>query len=127
MNTADRSLALVDYALRRRFAFFELGPLFESPVFSAFLSSAGTPPQIIASICARLGALNQAIAEDQNLGAGFMVGHSYFCGDRGAVTEQLCLQAMNHEIIPLLKEYWFDDPDRIKSWKDTLLAPFGVG
>jgi hypothetical protein len=126
MNTADRSLALVDYALRRRFAFFELEPLFGSPVFSDFLSTAGTSPQLIACICARLGALNQAITEDQNLGAGFMVGHSYFCGDRGAVTKQLCLQAIKHEIIPLLKEYWFDEPDRIKAWTDTLLAPFGV-
>jgi hypothetical protein len=120
MNTADRSLALVDYALRRRFAFVELGPLFGSPEFINFLLTRGTPRSFVLAMCSRLQALNQAITEDQNLGPGFMVGHSYFCGDSPGVTEKSYLETVRHELIPLLKEYWFDDPGLIKSWAEKL-------
>lgn len=122
MNTADRSLALVDYALRRRFAFKELAPLFGSTEFSEFLVDRGTTPTCVSAICSRLQALNQVIREDQNLGSGFMVGHSYFCTNDSAVTEAAYQNVVRHEIIPLLKEYWFDDPELVKSWTDKLEA-----
>ncbi len=124
MNTADRSLALVDYALRRRFAFVELEPLFGTPEFSRFLADAGSDQTLVAAVSARLQSLNQVIAEDQNLGPGFTIGHSYFCGNGSALTEDACLSAVRHEIVPLLKEYWFDDPERVKEWTEKLLAKF---
>jgi 5-methylcytosine-specific restriction protein B len=125
MNTADRSLALVDYALRRRFAFVELKPLFGSSVFSKFLIDEGSSPALAAAISTRLQALNQAITDDPNLGPGFMVGHSYFCGNGLALIEKVYMDAIRHEILPLLKEYWFDDPERVAQWKDKLEAEFG--
>ena len=124
MNTADRSLALVDYALRRRFAFEELKPLFGSSAFADFLMTGGAAPDLVAAVSARLQALNQAIADDQNLGPGFMIGHSYFCGNGCPLKEKEYLSAIRHEIIPLLKEYWFDDPERTKQWAEKLGAKF---
>jgi 5-methylcytosine-specific restriction enzyme B len=115
---------LVDYALRRRFAFVELTPLFGSSVFSAFLIDKGSPAALATAISTRLQGLNQAIAEDQNLGPGFMVGHSYFCGSGLTLTEKAYMDAIRHEIMPLLKEYWFDGPDRVAHWKDKLEAEF---
>jgi 5-methylcytosine-specific restriction protein B len=124
MNTADRSLALVDYALRRRFAFEELQPLFGTSVFSKFLADAGSDHKFVAAVSARLQSLNQVIAEDQNLGPGFRIGHSYFCGNGSALTEEAYFSAVRHEIVPLLKEYWFDDPERVTEWTEKLLAKF---
>ena len=124
MNTADRSLALVDYALRRRFAFVELQALFGTSVFSKFLADAKSDHKFVAAVSERLQSLNQVIAEDQNLGPGFRIGHSYFCGNGSALTEEAYFSAVRHEIVPLLKEYWFDDPERVKDWAEKLLAKF---
>ena len=124
MNTADRSLALVDYALRRRFAFVELEPLFESQVFLDFLIGNGTDSILATAIAARMRALNDAIAEDPNLGPGFMIGHSYFCGSSAGLNEKGYVDTIRHEVLPLLKEYWFDDQDRIKYWANRLGAKF---
>jgi 5-methylcytosine-specific restriction enzyme B len=124
MNTADRSLALVDYALRRRFAFVEMKPLFESSAFTEFLLEGGAKSGFVTAVAARLKALNQAIAKDQNLGPGFMIGHSYFCGNGAALIEKAYEQAIRHEILPLLKEYWFDDAERVEEWTDKLGAKF---
>ena len=124
MNTADRSLALVDYALRRRFAFVELKPLFGSRAFVDFLQEGGAEPKFAAEVAARMQALNQAVSEEQSLGPGFMIGHSYFCGNGSALSEKAYAQAIHHEILPLLKEYWFDNPDRVEEWTDKLGAKF---
>jgi hypothetical protein len=124
MNTADRSLALVDYALRRRFAFVELHPLFGMSNFHVFLTAAGADPAFSAAVSARMVALNEVIAGDQNLGPGFKIGHSYFCGDGFVLTEEVYFSAVRHEILPLLKEYWFDDPDRVAQWAEKLEARF---
>ena len=124
MNTADRSLALVDYALRRRFAFVELAPLFGSKAFIDFLIEGGAESGFTGTVAARLQDLNQAIADEQNLGPGFMIGHSYFCGNGAALTENGYAQTIRHEILPLLTEYWFDDPERVKEWAEKLEAKF---
>jgi hypothetical protein len=124
MNTADRSLALVDYALRRRFAFVELKPLFESSVFHKFLVDNGSEPSFSAVASSRMTALNQAIADDPSLGPGFMIGHSYFCGNGTPLTENAYEKAVRHEILPLLKEYWFDNPERVEEWAGKLEAEF---
>jgi 5-methylcytosine-specific restriction protein B len=124
MNTADRSLALVDYALRRRFAFEELAPLFGSNAFIDFLIGIGTEPRLATAVSARLQALNRTIAKEPNLGPGFMIGHSYFCGNGTALTEKGYADAIRHEILPLLKEYWFDDQKKVNDLACKLEAEF---
>ena len=106
MNTADRSLALVDFALRRRFAFIELKPLFGEPAFREAMRARGVPEKLLRAMVK----LNAGIAADANLGAGFAVGHSYFC----APTPD-CEVIVAEEIAPLLREYWFDDPARAEA------------
>ena len=114
MNTADRSLAMVDYALRRRFAFITLEPQFASPKFKQHLLQRGAPAKLAEKIIDRLGALNEKIADDTtNLGPGFCIGHSYFCPLESdeAPSEAWYQQVIQNEIGPLLHEYWFDNPD----------------
>jgi hypothetical protein len=127
MNTADRSLAVVDYALRRRFAFFTLDPQFESEKFAHHLKSRGLSENLIRQIRQRMGDLNREIREDQtNLGRGFCIGHSFFCDarDKLATEEEWYRQVIETEIAPLLEEYWFDNPNRVASWRDRLLSGF---
>ncbi len=120
MNTADRSLAIVDYALRRRFAFFNLPPQLESSKFEALITKAGGSADLVKKIRARIGGLNQVIGnERRDLGPGFQIGHSYFC-PVGLITSdsEWYLNVINTEIKPLIEEYWFDSPEKV----DTLLA-----
>jgi len=118
MNTADRSLSVVDYALRRRFAFVTLDPHFDSPRFRAHLEASEVPTSIVDQIVHRMGTLNDAILADQaSLGRGYQIGHSFFVptspvGD----PEKWFRQVIDTEIRPLLDEYWFDDPDRAEHW-----------
>lgn len=111
MNTADRSLSLVDYALRRRFAFVELDPNFDSPVFSDTLQKRGASPELVAKIRSRMNALNQLIEEDaSNLGRGYRIGHSFFVPSSDTDVDELWLDdIINFEIVPLIEEYWIDD------------------
>lgn len=109
MNTADRSLAIVDYALRRRFAFVSLQPDYGSN-FRAFLTEKGLSEGIIDHICASISKLNIKIKEDVNLGEGFQIGHSYFCTYTNEGNEnQWWTDILNYELKPLLEEIWFDD------------------
>jgi 5-methylcytosine-specific restriction protein B len=120
MNTADRSLAIVDYALRRRFAFFNLQPQLESSKFEAVITKAGGSVDLVKKIRARIGGLNQVIGnERRDLGPGFQIGHSYFCPVSPISTDaEWYLNVINTEIKPLIEEYWFDSPEKV----DTLLA-----
>jgi 5-methylcytosine-specific restriction protein B len=123
MNTADRSLAMVDYALRRRFSFIDLRPQFNSPLFKDFLHHCDVPEELIIKIVIRMKALNQSIADDtKNLGPGYRIGHSYFCptGIEQNYDEKWYHDIINSEIEPLLKEYWFDDPKRVADYIDEL-------
>jgi 5-methylcytosine-specific restriction protein B len=126
MNTADRSLAMVDYALRRRFAFVDLEPLFGTESFNDFLIGRGAIPGFVKAASARMEELNQAIAADQSLGSGFAVGHSYFCIDEAALDVETYGRTVRHQILPLLDEYWFDSPERVKTWTTKLFAPFDL-
>lgn len=115
MNTADRSLAVVDYALRRRFAFINLEPAFLSERFGEYLKEKGVADELVLRIVSRMDALNIGIAQDKaNLGPGFRIGHSFFCNPPEEVERHLewFEQVVNTEIGPLLEEYYFDDPDR---------------
>jgi len=116
MNTADRSLALVDYALRRRFGFIDLEPAFRKELFSDFLLNEGVESDMVKRINARMGGLNDAIRADRkNLGPGYEIGHSYFVpsGEEENLDESWYRAVITTEIAPLLREYWFDQPARL--------------
>ena len=124
MNTADRSLAMVDYALRRRFAFVSLEPKFSSDRFASTLNRAGVAPKLIEKIRNRLGALNELISADsRNLGPGFQIGYSYFCPPEGAQSlgEDWYRDVIQAEVRPLLEEYWTDDPGKVADQVGRLL------
>ncbi len=118
MNTADRSLAMMDYALRRRFAFFELEPAFQTDGFIRYKKQ--TESLIFDKLIKKIEELNEAISNDDSLGQGFRIGHSYFCTEEDK-TDTLLQSIVQYEIIPLLEEYWFDEPDKIKYWSGELV------
>ena len=121
MNTADRSLAMLDYALRRRFAFFEMKPGFETPQFKAYQADLGSDS--LDRVISCVEELNHVIESDQSLGAGFCIGHSYFCNlgeDESEIAPKLKV-VVKHDIIPMLREYWFDDIQKANEWGEKLL------
>ena len=122
MNTADRSLAMVDYALRRRFAFFHMPPQFNDKFEARLLESGNISEALAKRIVDKVTALNKAIVDDQNLGPGFEIGHSYFCTDApGSGTEEAWYaNIVDHEIGPQLQEYWFDDKSKAEAQIDLL-------
>lgn len=117
MNTADRSLALMDYALRRRFAFFNFAPAFSSDGFKNYLSEKNSAK--LEKLISVVESLNNVISDDESLGEGFRIGHSYFCTDK-EITDDLLKSIVEYEIIPLIKEYWFDEPSKIRDWSANL-------
>ena len=119
MNTADRSLAMLDYALRRRFSFFDMTPGFETEGFKKYQMNLGNAK--FDRLISTVERLNMAIADDETLGEGFSIGHSYFCGLKPGEADDKTLSAIvEFELLPLLKEYWFDEPSKIKDWSDQL-------
>lgn len=117
MNTADRSLALVDYALRRRFAFFNLSPQFKSEQFEESIISNGGSKKLTERIRQNIGELNGLIVnQKRDLGSGFQIGHSYFCPTESIVSEDnWYLSIIENEIKPLVVEYWFDDIEKVEA------------
>ena len=115
MNTADRSLAMVDYALRRRFSFINLKPGHNTEPFKEFLQGNGVSNDFVEKIILLLNEVNQAILEDTiNLGKGFEIGHSFFTPPEFVQDENTWFnRILKLEIEPLLNEYWFDEEDRI--------------
>ena len=119
MNTADRSLAMLDYALRRRFAFVELRPAFDSDGFREYCSGLDNPK--FEALVREVESLNSAITEDESLGEGFCIGHSYFCNmEADSCTDAALASIVDYELIPMLKEYWFDEPGKVREWTDRL-------
>jgi 5-methylcytosine-specific restriction protein B len=123
MNTADRSLALVDYALRRRFVFFDLDPAFNMPKFKKHLVQNGITDDVTSMIIERFNDLNGHISKDtKSLGEGFRIGHSYFCRFSDLDDQDHWYQTIiKTEIEPLLREYWFDDESRVNTLVNSLL------
>lgn len=119
MNTADRSLALIDYALRRRFAFYEMSPALQSEGFLEELASYDSEP--LNKLIAQVVQLNEEISSDRSLGCGFQIGHSYFCNLEDVSNETL-ESIVDTEIVPMLEEYWFDDEEKVRSWQKALKA-----
>ena len=119
MNTADRSLAMLDYALRRRFAFVELRPAFDSDGFRAYRD--GLHDSRFKDLVDEVESLNRAIAEDESLGEGFCIGHSYFCNMKPETCTDAALDSIvEYELIPMLKEYWFDESKKVQDWERRL-------
>lgn len=121
MNTADRSLAMIDYALRRRFSFFEIEPGFDSEGFIRYQN--GLHNETLDALISRVKELNREIALDSSLGKGFCIGHSYFCG-RDVCTEDWLHAVVDYDILPMLREYWFDDADKLQRWENILQGVF---
>ena len=123
MNTADRSLAMIDYALRRRFSFFEMQPAFDSDGFKAY--SKGLNSDLFEALIDKIKQLNNKIKDDDALGEGFMIGHSYFCNlNAKSCTADRLRSIVEYDIIPILKEYWFDDKDTATKQADDLRGVF---
>ena len=119
MNTADRSLAMLDYALRRRFAFFEIKPGFTTDGFREYRMSLEN--EKFGKLIACVESLNNVISNDESLGDGFCIGHSYFCNLLpDTINDQVLSGIVEYELIPLLKEYWFDEPTKVKDWSSNL-------
>lgn len=111
MNTADRSLAMMDYALRRRFGFVSLEPGFDSEGFGALIADNEKMKRLVGAV----KKLNEQISADASLGRGFVIGHSFFCGSLSPE------EIIDYDIGPMLDEYWFDNPkkadeERAKLW-----------
>lgn len=114
MNTADRGLVMLDYALRRRFAFITVEPKFKSDGFRQLLAYSGN--QKFNRITREIISLNDEICKDEMLGPGFQIGHSYFCV-RDGVTDNILRNIITFEIMPLLEEYWYDSPEKVQKWQ----------
>lgn len=121
MNTADRSLAMIDYALRRRFSFFEVEPGFDSEGFIHYHN--GLNNETLNELISKVKDLNHEIALDKSLGKGFCIGHSYFCG-RDICTDEWMHSIVDYDILPMLSEYWFDDPNKLQRWENILQGVF---
>ena len=121
MNTADRSLAMIDYALRRRFSFFEVEPGFDSEGFIHYQNSLNN--ETLNELISKVKDLNHEIALDKSLGKGFCIGHSYFCG-RDICTDEWMHSIVDYDILPMLSEYWFDDPNKLQRWENILQGVF---
>ena len=127
MNVADRSLAIVDFALRRRFAFIDLEPNF-SRAWHAWGAKRGISEVLLTEIGKRIGELNREISETPSLGPQFRIGHSFVTPDtqEDVFDEAAWFTAkVETEIGPLLDEYWYDAPDRARSARSKLLAGLG--
>ena len=117
MNTADRSLAMLDYALRRRFAFFEIKPGFDSDGFKKYRMNLDNEKFNRLIECVQ--SLNAVIKADDSLGEGFCIGHSYFCNLK-TITDKALSNIVEYEMVPLLKEYWYDEQTKVNDWTDRL-------
>ena len=111
MNTADRSLAMIDYALRRRFSFVKMEPGFETAGFKKYLKK----NPIFNDLAKKIIELNEKIANDSALGQGFCIGHSYLCNPESSIKS-----IVKYDLIPLIEEYWFDNESVQKQHIATL-------
>ena len=124
MNTADRSLALIDYALRRRFGFYPVHPAFENDKFKEYVKTLNSHK--INNVLGITKELNKEIQRDESLGESFTIGHSYFCNfskDKENFEREL-KQVIKYDIIPAIKEYWFEDKEKSLEWENKLNDQF---
>lgn len=127
MNTADRSLAMIDYALRRRFSFYTMTPAFDNVDKNGFGERIkNVDCELYHNIIGKIKELNNAIRNDSSLGRGFEIGHSYFItDDMSKIDGEWVHNVVEFEIIPLIEEYWFDDDKKVEQWKKTFYQTLG--
>ena len=121
MNIADRSLAMIDYVLRRRFSFFDIEPAFDSEGFSSYQKEFSS--ETFDKLIEKIKKLNEAITQDQSLGKGFCIGHSYFCNAEECTVEWM-KDIVEFDILPMLSEYLFDDESKLNEWENILDGVF---
>ena len=121
MNTADRSLAMIDYALRRRFSFFDMEPGFDSEGFINYQK--GFANDTFNTLIENIKELNKEIMQDKSLGKGFCIGHSYFC-NADDCSEEWMKDVVDFDILPMLSEYWFDESAKLQRWENILHGVF---
>lgn len=121
MNTADRSLAMIDYALRRRFSFFEIEPAFNSDGFIKYQKKLEN--ETFNNLIERIKDLNKKISDDKSLGKGFCIGHSYF-SNMEYCTDKRMKNIIDFDILPMLSEYWFDETEKLEQWNQILHGIF---
>ena len=126
MNTADRSIAMIDYALRRRFSFFTMKPGFESNGFMVWQHKVSN--DVFDTLIEKIKKLNADIAADGSLGEGFCIGHSYFVYNEKNIpangVEAWLRNVVYYDICPMLDEYWFDDKQKSEHWQNELTGIF---
>ncbi len=127
MNTADRSLAMIDYALRRRFSFYTMQPAFENADKNGFGDYIlDISCKMYHTVIAKIKELNNAIRKDTTLGKGFEIGHSYFAPeDISVIDDEWVRNVVEYEIIPLIEEYWFDNDKMLSEWTKALYQAIG--
>ena len=125
MNTADRSLAMIDYALRRRFSFFELEPAFDSEGFEKMRVEINNTNYN--KLIDAVKFVNSEIMNDPSLGDGCVIGHSYLCPKPkenadiiSVVNDEWIRSVIRYDLIPLLKEYWFDNKTEFDACSEKL-------
>ena len=124
MNTADRSLAMIDYALRRRFSFYPMRPAFDSDSFKKHAEHVNC--ELFHKAVEAIKSLNTVIVDDKSLGKGFEIGHSYFCTDKPEnITDEIVKNIIAFEIIPTIEEYWFDNETRLDTERQKLEVLLG--
>ena len=112
---------MIDYALRRRFSFFAMEPGFGSDGFREYMKSFDN--DTFETLKEKIKDLNFEIAKDPSLGNGFCIGHSYFCGQEDCSDEWMQL-VVEYDILPMLGEYWFDEPTKLQKWQNILRGVF---
>ncbi len=117
MNTADRSLALMDYALRRRFSFVEILPAFANDTFKEYKNNINN--KYFDKVIEIIKDLNDDIKKDPSLGEGFMIGHSYFCNLKENYEANL-KSVLKYDILPMIREYWFDNKESREKWENEI-------
>ena len=127
MNTADRSLAMIDYALRRRFSFYTMHPAFDNAADNGFEDyTKKISCELYHTIISKIIELNNTIRKDTTLGKGFEIGHSYFAPeDVSVIDDEWVRNVVEYEIIPLIEEYWFDNDKMLGEWTKTLYHAIG--
>ncbi|MBE5965126.1 MAG: EVE domain-containing protein, partial [Lachnospira sp.] len=124
MNTADRSLAMIDYALRRRFSFYSMKPAFDSDGFKKHAEQVNC--ELFHKAIEAVKNLNAVIVDDKSLGKGFEIGHSYFCTNKPeSITDEIVKNIIAFEIIPTIEEYWFDNETRLDTESQKLETLLG--
>ena len=126
MNVADRSIALVDLALRRRFGFYDLEPVFGKIWQDWVHKRCEIDTKFLGEIGERLVLLNKRIEGDTSLGPHFKVGHSYVTPNVKITNQKEWFKRIvKTEIMPLLNEYWVYTPKNAKDAENELLQEFG--